>query len=168
MNSVKTKIKDISNIEMYLKRIAYQIYENNHGEDNSLIIVGIEKNGKILAKKIYQILKSISNFDLTLMSVEINKKNPTKKIASSIDKKTCLNKNIVIVDDVLNTGKTLIYAVKFFLKIPVRKIQTAVIINRNHKKFPIKADFKGISLSTSIKEHVDVILDGSKKGIYLS
>ena len=102
------------------------------------------------------------------MSVEINKKNPTKKIASSIDKKTCLNKNIVIVDDVLNTGKTLIYAVKFFLKIPVRKIQTAVIINRNHKKFPIKADFKGISLSTSIKEHVDVILDGSKKGIYLS
>ena len=168
MNSVKTKIKDISNIEMYLKRIAFQIYENNHGEDNSLIIVGIEKNGKILAKKIYQILKSISNFDLTLMSVEINKKNPTKKIASSIDKKTCLNKNIVIVDDVLNTGKTLIYAVKFFLKIPVRKIQTAVIINRNHKKFPIKADFKGISLSTSIKEHVDVILDGSKKGIYLS
>ena len=168
MNSVKTKIKDISNIEMYLKRIAYQIYENNHGEDNSLIIVGIEKNGKILANKISQILKSISNFDLTLMSIEINKKNPTKKISSSIDKKICLNKNIIIVDDVLNTGKTLIYAVKFFLNIPVKKIQTAVIINRNHKKFPIKADFKGISLSTSIKEHVDVILDGSKKGIYLS
>ena len=168
MNSVKTKIKDISNIEMYLKRIAYQIYENNHGEDNSLIIVGIEKNGKILANKISQILKSISNFDLTLMSIEINKKNPTKKISSSIDKKICLNKNIIIVDDVLNTGKTLIYAVKFFLQIPVKKIQTAVIINRNHKKFPIKADFKGISLSTSIKEHVDIILDGSKKGIYLS
>tara|TARA_B100000945_G_C20288024_1_gene551964 strand:+ start:423 stop:929 length:507 start_codon:yes stop_codon:yes gene_type:complete len=168
MNSVKTKIKDISNIEMYLKRIAYQIYENNHDEDNSLIIVGIEKNGKILADKIYQILRSISNFDLTLMSIEINKKNPTKKILSSIDKKICLNKNIIIVDDVLNTGKTLIYAVKFFLQIPVKKIQTAVIINRNHKKFPIKADFKGISLSTSIKEHVDIILDGSKKGIYLS
>jgi len=62
----------------------------------------------------------------------------------------------------------LIYAVKYFLKIPVKKIQTAVIVNRNHKKFPIKADFKGISLSTSIKEHVDVILEGSKQGIYLS
>ena len=168
MDSIKTKIKDISNIDLYLKRIAYQIYENNNEEDNSLIIVGVEKNGKILASKICNILKSISNFNLTLMSIEINKKNPTKKLFISIDKKNCLNKNIIIVDDVLNTGRTLIYAVKYFLEIPVRKIQTAVIINRNHKKFPIKADFKGISLSTSIKEHVDVILEGSKKGIYLS
>ena len=168
MDSIKTKIKDISNIDLYLKRIAYQIYENNNEEDNFLIIVGVEKNGKILANKIYNILKSISNFDLTLMSIEINKKKPTKKIFSSFDKKKCLNKNIIIVDDVLNTGRTLIYAVKYFLEIPVKKIQTAVIINRNHKKFPIKADFKGISLSTSIKEHVDVILEGSKKGIYLS
>ena len=166
MDSIK--IKDISNIDLYLKRIAYQIYENNNEEDNSLIIVGVEKNGKILASKIFNILKSISNFDLTLMSIEINKKNPTKKMFISIDKKKCLNKNIIIVDDVLNTGRTLIYAVKYFLEIPVKKIQTAVIINRNHKKFPIKADFKGISLSTSIKEHVDVILEGSKKGIYLS
>mgnify|MGYP001397868367 FL=1 len=102
------------------------------------------------------------------MSIQINKKNPTNKIFSSIDKNICLGKNIIIVDDVLNTGKTLIYAVRFFLKIPVKKIQTAVIINRNHKKFPVKADFKGISLSTSIKEHVNVILEGSKKGIYLS
>tara|TARA_B100001758_G_C17989475_1_gene392356 strand:- start:109 stop:615 length:507 start_codon:yes stop_codon:yes gene_type:complete len=168
MNSKKTKIKDIANIEMYLRRIAYQIYENNHEEDNSLIIVGIDKNGKILANKIFEILKSISSFDLKLMSIQINKKNPTNKIFSSIDKNICLGKNIIIVDDVLNTGKTLIYAVRFFLKIPVKKIQTAVIINRNHKKFPVKADFKGISLSTSIKEHVNVILEGSKKGIYLS
>ena len=168
MNSKKTKIKDIANINMYLKRIAYQIYENNHEEDNSLIIVGIDKNGKILANKIFEILKSISSFDLKLMSIQINKKNPTNKILSSIDENICLDKNIIIVDDVLNTGKTLIYAVRFFLKIPVKKIQTAVIINRNHKKFPVKADFKGISLSTSIKEHVDVILEGSKKGIYLS
>ena len=168
MDSIRTKIKDISNIDLYLKRIAYQIYENNNEEDNSLIIVGIEKNGKILANRICNILKSISNFNLTLMSIEINKKNPTKKMFISIDKNKCLNKNIIIVDDVLNTGRTLIYAVKYFLEIPVKKIQTAVIINRNHKKFPIKADFKGISLSTSIKEHVDVILEGSKKGIYLS
>ena len=168
MDSIKTKIKNISNIDLYLKRIAYQIYENNNEEDNSLIIVGVEKNGKILASKIFNILKNISNFNLTLMSIEINKKNPTKKMFISIDKKKCLNKNIIIVDDVLNTGRTLIYAVKYFLEIPVKKIQTAVIINRNHKKFPIKADFKGISLSTSIKEHVDVILEGSKKGIYLS
>ena len=168
MNSKKTKIKDIANIEMYLKRIAYQIYEDNHEEDNSLIIVGVEKNGKILADKIFEILKNISSFDLTLMSIQINKKNPTNNISSSIDENKCLNKNIIIVDDVLNTGKTLIYAVDFFLKIPVKKIQTAVIINRNHKKFPIKADFKGISLSTSVNEHVSVVLEGNEIGIYLS
>jgi len=166
MNSAKTKIKDISNIELYLRRIAYQIYENN--EDKELIIVGVEKNGELLANKIFEILKSISNFKLTLITLKINKEQPANKIKSSIDKEICLNKTVVIVDDVLNTGRTLIYAVKYFLNIPVKKIQTAVIINRNHKKFPIKADFKGISLSTTLKEHVDVVLEGSKKGIYLS
>ena len=166
MNSAKTKIKDISNIELYLRRIAYQIYENN--EDKELIIVGVEKNGELLANKIFEILKSISNFKLTLITLKINKEQPANKIKSSIDKEICLNKTVVIVDDVLNTGRTLIYAVKYFLNIPVKKIQTAVIINTNHKKFPIKADFKGISLSTTLKEHVDVVLEGSKKGIYLS
>ena len=85
MNSIKTKIKDISDIDLYLKRIAYQICENNHEEDNNLIIVGVEKNGKILSNKIFEILKNISNFNLTLMSLKINKKNPTNKISSSID-----------------------------------------------------------------------------------
>mgnify|MGYP001234615577 CR=1 FL=1 len=93
MNSKKTKIKDIANIEMYLKRIAYQIYEDKHEEDNSLIIVGVEKNGKILADKIFEILKNISTFDLTLMSIRINKKNPTNNISSSIDENKCLNKS---------------------------------------------------------------------------
>ena len=85
MNSKKTKIKDISNIDLYLKRIAYQIYENNNEEENSIIIVGIEKNGGILASKIFKILKNISNFDLTIMSIKINKKEPTKKQRREID-----------------------------------------------------------------------------------
>ena len=68
----------------------------------------------------------------------------------------------------LNTGKTLIYAVSYFLQAPVKSIKTAVMVNRNHKKFPIKADFKGISLSTTVSEHVSVILDGPDPGIYLT
>ena len=79
-----------------------------------------------------------------------------------------INQPIVIVDDVLNTGSTLIYAVSYFLQVPVKRIKTAVMVNRNHKKFPIKADFKGISLSTSINEHITVTLDGEASGIYLS
>ena len=77
------------------------------------------------------------------------------------------NKSIVVVDDVLNTGKTLIHSTNFFLSKDLKKIQTAVLVNRNHKIYPIKADFKGISLSTSIKEHISVIFD-ENEGVYLS
>lgn len=167
MSSSKTKIKNKSAIELCLRSIAYQIYENNE-EEKELIIVGIGKNGKLLAEKIYKILKSISNIKLIFVELIINKKNPTDKIKSSIKKENLKNKSIIIIDDVLNTGSTLIYAAKYFLQIPVKKIQTAVIINRNHKKFPIKADFKGLSLSTSIKEHVNVVLEGVNQGVFLS
>ena len=78
------------------------------------------------------------------------------------------NHSIVIVDDVLNTGSTLIYAVNHFLQISVKQIKTVVMVNRNHKKYPIKADFKGLSLSTSLNDHVTVVLEGNESGIYLS
>jgi len=67
---------------------------------------------------------------------------------------------LVLVDDVLNSGTTLIYGVKHFLEVPLKKFKTAVLVNRNHKKYPIKADFKGISLSTSLHEHVNIHLEG--------
>ncbi len=94
------------------------------------------------------------------------KKNPQKgiEVKGNILFK---NKSIVIVDDVLNTGKTLIHSTNFFLSKDLKKIQTAVLVNRNHKIYPIKADFKGISLSTSIKEHISVIFD-KNEGVYLS
>ena len=100
--------------------------------------------------------------------MSIKKINLLKVIESDISLDDIKNKSIIIVDDVLNTGSTLISAVSYFLKIPVKKIQTAVMVNRNHKKFPIKADFKGISLSTSVNEHISVVLEGDGIGIYLS
>lgn len=75
---------------------------------------------------------------------------------------------MVVVDDVLNTGSTLMYAVKFLLEVPLAQLNTAVLVNRNHKKYPIKADFKGISLSTTLNEHVKVIFTGKETGVYLS
>jgi pyrimidine operon attenuation protein/uracil phosphoribosyltransferase len=102
------------------------------------------------------------------VTLSIDKKNPLNRIESDVPLDQLKNQSIVIVDDVLNTGSTLIYAVAYFLQIPVKRIKTAVMVNRNHKKFPIKADFKGISLSTSINEHISVILEGEETGIYLS
>ena len=66
----------------------------------------------------------------------------------------------MLIDDVLNSGTTLIYGVKHFLNVPLKQFKTAVLININHKKYPVKADFKGISLSTSLHEHVEINLVG--------
>jgi len=161
------KIKDGLAIKSSVKRIAYQIYENNIDE-KSIVIVGIGNPGKIFRNLIGNSIKSICDLNLIFVSLTIKKKKLLNVVESDISLEEIKNKSIIIVDDVLNTGSTLIYAVSYFLKIPVKKIQTAVMVNRSHKKFPIKADFKGISLSTSVNEHISVILEGNEIGIYLS
>ena len=155
MTSVKNVILNHQEIEHKIKRIAYQIFESNVNE-SELIIAGIESNGYLLAKKLKLSLQAISNIKIVLCKVNIDKTSPLNPIKTSIDSKDYTNKSIVLVDDVLNSGSTLMYGVKHFLDVPVKQFKTAVLVNRNHKKFPVKADFKGISLSTSLNEHVNV------------
>ena len=166
MEEKKNKIMDQKHIQKTIKRISYQIYETN-SEENELVLAGIRENGLELATRIQKELKKISDLDVVLIEIKMDKKNPRDKISISQSISFCENKSVVVVDDVLNTGRTLIYAVKKFLSIKLKKIQTAVLVNRNHKNFPIKGDFKGISLSTSIKEHINVRF-GKDEGIYLS
>ena len=97
---------------------------------------------------------------MVLCEVIIDKKKPLEKITTSIPASEYKNKSLILVDDVLNSGTTLIYAAKLFLEVPLKRFKTVVLVNRNHKKYPIKADFKGISLSTSLQEHVEVTLEG--------
>lgn len=153
-------------IEHKIKRIAYQIYESNVKE-HELILAGIDGNGFLLAEKLHSVLNEISEIDVTICKVEINKKNPRLPIITSLSEADYSNKSLVLVDDVLNSGKTLIYGVKHFLNVPLKQFKTAVLVNRNHKSFPIKADFKGISLSTSLNEHVEVVLDSNQYEAYL-
>jgi pyrimidine operon attenuation protein/uracil phosphoribosyltransferase len=152
------KILEQDQINKIIKRIAYQILENN-SEELEIFLIGIKNNGYILAELIYHQLKHISNLNITLYSIQINKKNPLKGIEHNFDLKKMKNKSIVLIDDVLNSGRTLLYGVKFLLDIPLSNFNTAVLIDRNHKKYPIKIDFKGISLSTSIEENVSVIFE---------
>ena len=166
MEEKKNKIMDQKHIQKTIKRISYQIYETN-SEENELVLAGIKENGLELATRIQKELKKISDLDVVLIEIKMDKKNPRDKISMSQSISFCENKSVVVVDDVLNTGRTLIYAVKKFLSIKLKKIQTAVLVNRNHKNFPIKGDFKGTSLSTSIKEHINVRF-GKDEGIYLS
>ena len=149
-----------------IKRIAYQIYECNVNEQE-IIIAGIYSNGYLFAKKIKSAIEEISNINPLLCKVEINKNKPTSSVTTSISPNDYKGKSLVLVDDVLNSGTTLIYGVKHFLDVPLKQFKTAVLVNRNHKKYPVKADFKGISLSTSLKEHVTVIFKEQKSKVIL-
>jgi pyrimidine operon attenuation protein/uracil phosphoribosyltransferase len=159
MTSTKHVILNHQEIQHKIKRIAYQIYESN-ANNNDVILAGIDSNGYVLAKKLKLSLDKISDIKATLCKVTIDKKKPLNEIKTSLKKEDYTNKSIVLVDDVLNSGSTLIYGVKHFLNVPLKQFKTAVLVNRNHKKYPIKADFKGISLSTSLNEHVEVVLSG--------
>ncbi len=157
----KKKILNNLQIKKKIKRISLQIIESNNSEEE-IIIGGIEKNGFIISKKISDEIKNNSDIKVKLCKIIIDKKNPRKQISTSLKLEDYQNKSIVLIDDVLNSGSTLIYAVKHFLDTDIKKIKTAVLVDRNHKKFPIKADFKGLSLSTSIQNHVEVIFDQNK------
>jgi pyrimidine operon attenuation protein/uracil phosphoribosyltransferase len=153
-------------IDHKIKRIAYQIYETNV-DQKEIVLAGIESNGYVLAEKIRHQLEEISEIKVLLCTVKINKKNPTATITTSLKREEYSNKSLVLVDDVLHSGTTLIYGVKHFLDSPLTQFKTAVLVNRNHKKYPIKADFKGISLSTSLNEHIDVVFDGRNSKVVL-
>ena len=148
------------------RRIAYQIYET-FVDETEIIIAGIADNGFVFAQKIAVELSKISNLDLQVCCVVINKQKPQNEITTSLPESQYTNKGVVLVDDVLNSGTTLIYAVRHFLNVPLSKFKTAVLVDRNHKKYPIKADFKGISLSTSLQDHISVVFEEGNDGVFL-
>ena len=154
-------------IEHKIRRIAYQIYETFVDEE-TIVLAGITSNGFILAQKLAAMLTEIAPIKVSLCEVHINKSKPNSAITTSLDQSEYENKGLVLVDDVLNSGTTLIYGVKHFLEVPLKKFKTAVLVDRNHKKYPVKADFKGISLSTSLKEHVQVVFEQNGDYAYLN
>lgn len=150
-----------------VKRIAYQIYET-FVEEEEIVLAGITSNGYLFAEKIAECLRAIAPIKVILCEVYIDKQNPANPITTSILPADYANKGLVLVDDVLNSGTTLVYGVRHFLDVPLKKFKTAVLIDRNHKKYPVKADFKGISLSTSLFEHVHVVFTSDDDYAYLS
>ena len=162
------QILDHQQILHKINRIAYQIYEAN-AEEKEIIIAGIEGGGLLFAKKVAKVLDTITEATITLCKVGMNKENPLESgVSISLDEAGYKNKSVILIDDVLNSGTTLIYGVHYFLKTPLKQLKTAVLVNRNHKKYPVKADFKGISLSTSLHEHINVDFKSKKYGVYLN
>lgn len=162
----KKKILDYESIKKKIRRISLQILESNIDQDE-IIIAGIDINGFIIAKKISQEINKISEINTKLCKIKIDKKNPLNDISTSLNFEDYQNKSLVIIDDVLNSGATLMYSVKYFLNTKIKSLKTAVLVDRNHKKYPIKADFKGLSLSTSIQSKVEVVIDEKKIEAFL-
>ena len=154
----KKKILTNSQIKRKIKRISLQIIESNV-EEKEVVLAGIEQNGFLIAKELNKMISELSNLNIKLCSLKIDKKNPLNNISTSLNSSEYKNKSIVVVDDVLNSGSTLMYAVKHFLDTELRQLKTTVLVDRNHKKFPIKVDYKGISVSTSIADHIELIFE---------
>ncbi len=149
----KNYILDQATANKKLQRMAYEIIENNLDE-KSIILAGIREPGYVIAQIMQQLLKQISNIPTELISISLDKKNPQAITLSSnagFDDKV-----IIIIDDVANSGKTLLYAMKPFLDFHPRKIQTLALVERTHKLYPVNTDYVGLSVATTLQEHIYV------------
>jgi len=165
---MQNKILSHAQIQHKIRRISYQIYESNVDE-KQIVLAGIDGGGLSFAKKIQTVLQDITKAEIILCKVSMDKSNPLKSgVSTSIPTDEYQNKSVILVDDVLNSGTTLIYGVHHFLKTPLKRLKTAVLVNRNHKKYPVKADFKGISLSTSLQEHITVEFKSKNDSVSLA
>lgn len=143
-------------IEQKITRLAHEVLENNYKE-KELILAGINNNGVGFAKLLQAELQRISNIEITLTKISLNPANPLKtEIAFGLEPKAVKNKVIIVVDDVANTGRTLFYATKPLFETLPKKIEMAVLVERHHKSFPMKVDYVGLSLATTLKEDIEV------------
>lgn len=162
-------ILDKQQIAQKINRIAYQILEDNLGE-KELVLAGIWDRGYKLALRLQKVLQEISSFRLILLRVDLEKQSSKLVAKTDLPESEWKNKVVILVDDVLNSGKTLAYGLGVFLNTPHKKIRTVVLVDRSHKIFPIATDFVGLELATILKEHVDVVMDvdGEEDRVYLS
>lgn len=165
MTSQKKYILDQATAERKMRRMALEIAENNESE-SEVILAGIRDSGSIVARNIQHMLAEISSIKTKLITVSLDKKAPgTVTLSESID---FTGKVIILIDDVANSGKTLLYALKPFLDYYPKNIQTLVLVGRSHNSFPVYPDYTGISMATTLQEHIYVEVEGDAvKGAYL-
>ena len=155
-------------IEQKINRLAHQLLENCF-EEKEIFIGGIIGNGFVLANKIADVIRANSELEITIFEIRLDKSEPwANEITLSEEKSKLENGYIVLVDDVLKSGKTMQYALIELLQFPTKAIKTLALVDRQHRRFPVKANFVGLSLSTTLKEHVEVVLTENEQKAYLS
>ncbi|MBA2745207.1 MAG: phosphoribosyltransferase [Flavisolibacter sp.] len=152
-------VLDAAAITRKIKRMALEIAEQNH-EDKNLVVAAINGNGEIVARCLIQELQKIGGFEISYITIQLNKKDPGNV---RIEKNSVPEqKAILLVDDVANSGRTMLYALKPLLEVHPKKIQTLVLVERSHKLFPVQTDYRGLSISTTLQEHITVETEGNQ------
>lgn len=166
IENTKRYILNNASAEKKMRRMAYEILENNAGEEQ-VILAGIRESGSVVARSIQKMLAEISQLKTEVITIALDKKNP---VSISITKEMDFTgKVIIIIDDVANSGRTLLYALKPFLNYLPKKIQSLVLVERSHNTFPVHPDYVGLSISTTMQEHISVEVDGDiVTGAYLA
>ena len=156
-----TRILESDQIERKLQRIARQIIEEFHAED-TLHLITIAGNGEPVGKRVGEIIEAVGGLQIQASVLTLNKSNPLEgEITLSQSLESLAGQPVIVLDDVLNSGKTLMYAVHHILSAGPKRVATAVLIDRIHRSFPVRADFCGLTLSTNLKEHIEVSINPS-------
>lgn len=159
MPKQRTTILDKERINHKLQRMAYEIWEN-YSNEKSVTLIGIAGSGATVAKSLAKRLKDISPLKVELITMQLNKRKPLS--SDIVITEDLTGKALIVVDDVANSGKTLLYALSPILQYEPKKVMIAVLVDRRHKSFPITPDIVGHSVSTTLQEHIEVETDGDQ------
>ena len=162
------KILNETEIQRKIKRLSFEILENNYDEEE-IILAGINIKGMQFAKLLLKELKHICDLNFILTQIKLNPAFPlSSDITIGLPVESLIDRVIIIVDDVANTGRTIFYASKPLLDIVIKKLEVAVLVNRTHKAFPVRVDYVGLSLATTLKENIEVEMNGEHEmAVYL-
>jgi pyrimidine operon attenuation protein/uracil phosphoribosyltransferase len=162
----KSLVLNTKQLSQKIRRIAFEIYENNFSE-KSIVLAGIDGQGYAFAKILEKELNTISSIKTLLVKVSLDKFSPVQsEVVVDVPVKELKKKCVILVDDVLNSARTLAYGMKPFLTAEVKKVEVAVLVNRSHTLFPIVPTYTGFELATTLSEHVEVKL-GKEAAVYL-
>ena len=166
MSTDRTTVLDHDSVKRKLDRIAHQLHEENH-EEKGIVLVGVAPRGQLLAERLAALLHGMKGPVVELVEIALDKDAPLEKpVKLSVDLAKLSGHVVVLVDDVLMSGRTLMHAAAHLVGVPLKKLTTVVLVDRRHRIYPIRADIVGLTLSTTIQEHISVEL-GKKDSVYL-
>lgn len=158
----KAVILDEISIDRKIKRLSYEILERNLN-NKKLLLVGIKKNGFTLAKLIKKELSKICKIKIDVIQVFVDKQKPFNEcVIYNNNIETYRNISMIVIDDVCSSGKTMMYVVSSLISNFTNKISTLVLVDRKHHNFPIKTNYVGIEVSTTLRQFIEVELEANK------